>query len=85
MLLGDGAPYNLHKKYKIIYLCISMFSWVLLIAFSSNAIFLMMNKKFILPFTDLKSLIQKSTYNVIAFDGSMIHQNFQVISTYFTL
>lgn len=77
------VPAELHNRSKIIYLCTSMFSWFILIAFSSHAIYLMMNKKFVLPFTDLKNLIQKSKYHVVAFSGSMVHRNFEVEKFFF--
>ncbi|XP_016839123.2 glutamate receptor 2-like [Nasonia vitripennis] len=78
------VPAELHNRSRLIYICTSMFSWVILIAFSSNAIFLMMNKKFILPFTGLRSLIQDSKYEVVAFSGSMVHKDFkETVSKYY--
>lgn len=71
-------PTDFEIKSKTIYITTTMFSWLILIAFSSHAIFLMMNKKYTLPFADLKSLIQKSEYEVAAFTGSMVHNAFDV-------
>ncbi|XP_023248568.1 uncharacterized protein LOC106638147 [Copidosoma floridanum] len=80
--MSQGATSSeLEDKSKLIYLCTNMFSWLIIIAFSSHAIYLMMNKKSNLPFTDLKSLIQNSKYGVVAFSGSMVHQQFEETAT----
>ncbi|XP_058805859.1 glutamate receptor ionotropic, kainate glr-3-like [Phymastichus coffea] len=75
------VPPEVHKKSRIIYICTSMFSWIILIAFSSHAIYLMMNRKYVLPFAGLKDLIQTTKYDVIAFNGSMVHQDFENLAS----
>ncbi|KAJ8665328.1 hypothetical protein QAD02_006990 [Eretmocerus hayati] len=72
-----SVPEQLHHRSRVIYLCTSIFSWVIFIAYNSNAIFLMSNKNFILPFTDLRSLFRGNDYSVVAFSGSMVHDEFE--------
>ncbi|KAL7302170.1 hypothetical protein TKK_0005393 [Trichogramma kaykai] len=72
-----GVPAGLHDKSRIVYISTSLFAWVVLIAFSSHAIILLMSRRFVPPFADLRGLLRGSEYTVLAFNGSMVHQEFR--------
>lgn len=78
-VLGS-IPAEFYKQSRIVYFCTSMMTYVMYAAFSSYAIILMMNKKYDLPFSGLKSLIQDSSYRVVASNNSLAHKYFQVYS-----
>ncbi|XP_014231845.1 uncharacterized protein LOC106655802 [Trichogramma pretiosum] len=72
-----GVPAGLHDKSRLVYLSTSLFAWVVLIAFSSHAILLLTSRRFVPPFADLRGLLRGSQYAVLAFNGSMVHQEFR--------
>ncbi|CAB0044614.1 unnamed protein product [Trichogramma brassicae] len=72
-----GVPAGLHDKSRLVYISTSLFAWVVLIAFSSHAIILLMSERFVPPFADLRGLLRGTQYAVLAFNGSMVHQEFR--------
>ncbi|KAL0117723.1 hypothetical protein PUN28_008848 [Cardiocondyla obscurior] len=69
---GD-TPVAFYNKFKILSFSKSVFAWFILLAFSSNLIFRMTNRQFILPFTDIESLINNTKYTLLAFRGSFMY------------
>ena len=71
-------PSSFLNKFKIIYLSMSLFCWIMYISFGSNTVSLMTNKKVKIPFTNIKNLIEETDYSILALNGPLVTTNFRV-------
>ena len=79
MCSQGSIPDNVYTRFKILSLCKSFFSWMIFIALSAHSISRMMNRTLIPPFNDLESVIKNTDYEIKAFEGSMVRDEFQVM------
>ncbi|RLZ02201.1 Ionotropic receptor 107 [Cephus cinctus] len=63
---------------RILRISISLFSVLILLAYSSQLTSHMTQKSYIPPFVDLETLYADTTYKVIAFENSVVYQAFQL-------
>ncbi|KAK2577946.1 hypothetical protein KPH14_012255 [Odynerus spinipes] len=71
-------PTNYHKKFKILSISKSIFSWLVFLTFSAHLIYRMTNKRVVPPFEDIESLFEDTDYTILAFRGSMIFESFEL-------
>lgn len=71
-------PDSLYHRTKILGLSKKMFAWLLLIVMSSHLISYMTNRKLQLPFNDIDTMFNSTTYNIAIFNGSMVYSKFKV-------
>ncbi|XP_011706807.1 PREDICTED: uncharacterized protein LOC105461984 [Wasmannia auropunctata] len=73
------VPDDFYNKFKILSLSKSIFAWLVLLAFSSHLIYRMANRKLMLPFHDVDSLINNTKYILLAFRGIFLYDSFKTI------
>lgn len=67
-------PQEFYDRFKILSLSKSIFAWLMSIAYSSQLIYRMANRTFRLPFTDMKSLFNQTSYKLVISSGSMVYE-----------
>ncbi|KAH0949368.1 hypothetical protein HN011_000740 [Eciton burchellii] len=78
MMCSQGyIPDAFYNQFKILSFSKSIFAWLLMLAFSSNLIYRMANRKLMLPFTDIDSLFNNTKYTLLIFRGSYFYNYLQ--------
>ncbi|CAK9824027.1 Glutamate receptor ionotropic, kainate glr-3 [Anthophora retusa] len=75
MMCGQGyLPGSFHSQNRILSFSKSIFSWLIILTFSSNLIYRMTNRTMMPPFTSLETLLNKTKYNILVFKGAIIYE-----------
>ena len=78
MSITGDILFNHQKNRKILVWCRSMFSWLLLTAYSSKLIVYISQKTLIPPFDSFETLMYDSDYIILAEKNSVVHISFKV-------
>lgn len=77
-MFSGEVLYLVQNNFKTLSLCISIFSWFLMVSFSSQLVTYMTQMISIPPFDSLETLLDNSDYTVLAQKNSIPYIAFQV-------